>query len=154
MREPFNFWRNVRVDAQSGCWLWSARVNKDGYGVFGGSSTRGTRLAHRFAYQTVHNRQLLQTVFLCHSCDKPSCVNPTHMFTGTQADNMADKVRKDRQAKGEKQGISKLDDCAVRQIRAMYATGMYTQRQVGDRFGVTQAAIWYVLHSLTWNHVK
>lgn len=82
-------------------------LNHDGYGAF--STTRnGVKfrfLAHRVAYQLTHNNiQLSPNDCICHHCDNPRCINPKHLFLGTQADNMADKVAKGRQAKGNKNG--------------------------------------------------
>lgn len=78
---------------ESGCWLWTYSLNNKGYGrlAFNGKP----RLVHRLAY-TEYNGAIPEGMSVCHKCDTPSCVNPTHLFLGTQSDNAIDMVRKMR----------------------------------------------------------
>jgi hypothetical protein len=87
-------------DPNSGCWLWTANVNRDGYGLMCGSR-RGRKqfLAHRIAWELFRGPIPIGMQVL-HRCDTPSCVRPDHLFLGTHADNMLDKVRKGRQRNG------------------------------------------------------
>lgn len=80
-------------DKTDGCWLWQGAVDIDGYGIFSGASGFSKR-AHRAAYHLYVKDP--GGFHVCHSCDVPSCVNPSHMFLGTQEDNMADMVAKGR----------------------------------------------------------
>lgn len=78
---------------EAGCWLWEKRIDTRGYGIFrvGG----GIRIAHRFSYE-LHKGPIPDGVFVCHHCDVRCCVNPHHLFLGTNSDNQLDCVRKGR----------------------------------------------------------
>jgi hypothetical protein len=78
-------------EPNSGCWLWTAGVDRGGYGKLkdGGVSWR----AHRFVY-TKEFGAIPDGMFVCHSCDTPGCINPGHLFLGTCKDNLEDMSRK------------------------------------------------------------
>jgi len=88
-------------------------------------------MAHRLAY-LLHNERLPSDLFVCHSCDVRNCVNPTHLFLGTNEDNL-----KDMAAKNRGRGPSKVTESDVKRIRELLATGA-TQQAVGDLFGLHQ----------------
>jgi hypothetical protein len=82
------------VDASTKCWHWAGYVNHNGYGMTGAKTPVG-RLAHRISFWAFGGT-LQSGELVCHSCDNPSCVNPQHLFSGTQSDNMTDCSTKGR----------------------------------------------------------
>lgn len=90
------FWSKVDTSAGLfGCWLWTGATAR-GYGTFGSGGQFGRNvLAHRFAWQR-KNGPIPAGMVICHSCDNPPCVNPAHLWIGTHADNVADKIAKGR----------------------------------------------------------
>jgi hypothetical protein len=96
--DPFDRFADRLVVAANGCLLWSGMKDEFGYGRFytGGTSSSGKRrrvLAHRWLYMR-YRGQLASDQFLCHTCDNPSCVNPSHLFIGDSAANMRDMASK------------------------------------------------------------
>lgn len=132
--------------APSGCLEWKAGKSS-GYGRF----RNGGRMmfAHRVSYE-LHHGAIPDGLHVLHRCDNPACVNPSHLFLGTHAENMADKSSKERQARGERNGIAKLSAADVLAIRA---SGGITQRSLAREYGVSQAQIWRLLVGKQWTHL-
>lgn len=137
--------RSVPV-TESGCWIWLGQITRQGYGVatFGGEQIR----AHRLAYRAYHGG-IQSGLSVCHKCDTPACVNPTHLFAGTHAENMADKKEKGRQARGADISASGLSDDQVRQI---YASSQ-TIKEICRRFGLGRGTVQSIKSGRTWQHV-
>ncbi len=94
--KPFDEW--YTAEPNTGCWLWTGSRNQKGYGW---SRIQGisTRMAHRISW-LLHRGDIPEGVLVCHKCDTPSCVNPDHLFLGTQKDNLLDMSRKGRSYRG------------------------------------------------------
>jgi len=90
------FWSHV--EKSEGCWLWTAGLNSAGYGIFNIDRFRGPQRAHRIAFELA-NGPIPEGLYCCHHCDKPHCVNPEHLFVGTQKDNLMDAAMKGRMGK-------------------------------------------------------
>jgi hypothetical protein len=87
---------------------------------------------------------------VCHRCDNPSCVNPSHLFAGVSLDNVRDMIAKDRNPRGERNIMSKLSPADVLAIRS--ATGL--QRDIAARFGITQGCVSSIKSRTKWRHLK
>src|SRR5262245_58279388 len=79
----------------SGCWLWDGSYSGGGYGTFYVGGRLKQMPAHRFSYE-VHKGPIPEGLFVCHHCDVRECVNPDHLFVGTQSDNIQDMLIKKR----------------------------------------------------------
>lgn len=143
------FWAKVAIVAQNDCWQWQAASSK-GYGVFKIKNIQ--MYAQRVAY-TIEYGAIPDGLVIMHKCDNPLCVNPKHLQAGTTNDNVQDRNRKDRQAKGEKSGPAVLSESDIPIIRQLYADGM-NGRQIAKKLSVGKSTIYYVLNKSYWKHVK
>lgn len=146
------FMDKVFIDLNSGCWLWTTYTTSKGYGAF---YLKGkNRRAHRASWE-IHNGNIPSGFSVLHKCDIPSCVNPKHLFLGTNQDNVDDKVKKGRQshAKGEKHGICKLNDFQVRVIKRLLSFGTMTQKEIGDIFNVVTSTICTINTGKSRSHI-
>ena len=94
------FWD--KVEKTNGCWEWKAAKNKAGYGQFGFGPNLKTRSATRFVVTFIKNIKLTNHDVVCHHCDNPGCVNPDHLWVGTQKQNIQDASRKGRMFTGSR----------------------------------------------------
>ncbi len=122
------FWRRVRQsNGPDACWIWTGALHRQGYGSI--KVDKATALAHRVSWLLCHGEMPAQCV--CHRCDNPPCVNPSHLFLGSYADNMRDMTLKGRH------GGTKLSDADVRALRAIYGTkSIY---EVAEQFDISIA---------------
>lgn len=147
-REPLlgKFLAKFRVNSETNCWQWTA-AKAGRYGAFR-SDTR-MDLAHRVSYE-IYCGPIPAGLRVCHRCDNPICVNPEHLFLGTDADNVFDKVSKSRQARGISHGHCKLSDSDVIEIRK---TKGATQQKIADLYGVDRTLIGLIRRNKIWKHL-
>jgi hypothetical protein len=138
--------RRLTVPGPGGCTLWVGMVSRFGYGRM---KIDGRRIgAHRVAWELA-NGPIPDGLFVCHKCDVRRCVNPDHLFLGTQADNMADRNSKGRQVRGEKMHWAKLTPDAIEEIR----TGGRDAIALATKFGISRNHIYNIRNRRSWRHV-
>lgn len=160
------FWS--RVDKSGDCWEWKGTRDVDGYGKFHYGSHDVIR-AHRLSFIMANGiAELSSEIVVRHHCDNPPCVRPDHLASGTPADNNSDCASRGRQARGDRHGarlkphtvrrgalngMAKLDEDLVRQIRLLSAAGEY-QKHIAALTGVTQGTVSKIVLRKIWAHVN
>lgn len=137
------FYKYVNVGKPDECWEWIGGTSNTGYGVFSFDSKPVK--ASRFAFW-ITTGIWPGDLLVCHHCDNRLCVNPAHLFIGTQKDNIQDAARKGCMAK-------KLTEEDVREIRVEYGIGTRSS-WLADKYGVSQVMISRVIKRKNWSHVK
>lgn len=145
------FFRRIGKKTAAGCIPWTGWTLQ-GYGVFSTSNGNEKWRAPRFAYTLMYG-PIPPGLHVLHKCDNPICVNPAHLFLGTNADNAADKVAKGRQTKGSDIVHSKLSEETVREIRRRYALGTTSQYKLAKEYGVTQSNVSRLVNVTRWKHI-
>lgn len=141
------------VDKVGPCWLWLGGKSTTGYGHFWvDGKTVG---AHRFSYELAHG-EFDKELFVCHHCDNPPCVNPEHLFLGTNSDNQLEWNSKFEHVKGYKckphnyRGYihhhTKLGEKEVRLIKEKYIPWKYGCLKLAREFGVSRQRITQILN--------
>ena len=168
-RDVQRFWS--RVDKAGECWVWTGGTMGWGYGYFDLAGSRHG--AHRISWMLARG-PIPAGLFVCHRCDNPPCVNPDHLFVGTQFDNMADARAKGRlsptifdgtqvelmrlgrhpgrQARGERVATAKLTEGQVREIRRRLAEGA-NQSALAREYGVVHQLVSRIASRGIWKHV-
>lgn len=146
------FWANVDKGSKDECWNYKANLDLRGYGRL--KVNRKTVRVHRFSYE-LHYGQIPQGLYVCHSCDNPSCVNPAHLWLGTQSDNMKDCAQKDRQGRllGETNPSAKLSETLVLEIRQSVASGARVV-DVANNFNISVSLVYQIIRREVWGHIE
>ncbi len=178
------FWSHVdQSGGPDACWPWTAARTRYGHGVF---KVKGRMLrASRVAWALVTDTPIPDSLYACHNCpggDRPECVNPSHLFIGTNADNQQDAVKKGRIAVGDEswaslhretlvQGIrqhfkehsgarageqnshARLTELDVKDIRLKFSLGKATRADLAREHGVTWTQIDWIIKRKSWTHV-
>jgi lambda repressor-like predicted transcriptional regulator len=158
------FW--LKVNKTEGCWLWQGKPNHKGYGRY--CVNRRIILAHRFAWE-ITNGPISDGLYICHTCDVPACVNPSHMFLGTKADNNADMRNKGRGVNppakvnktsfqkgvtsGENHPRAKMTEKDVREAIDLRKRG-WSFKDLASKYGVKKSSIYNAVKGSTWQLVE
>jgi hypothetical protein len=133
-------------DPNSGCWLWEGAVDSFGYGQFWHEGKMVG--AHRFSFEK-KTGVAPGDMLVLHKCHNPHCVNPGHLYLGTNRQNAGDKVRAGRQAKGVGHGCAKLTEAEVLEI---LSTGG-TNKVIAKQFGVSGSLVGQIKSKKRWTHL-
>lgn len=166
------FWSRVAKSTPDACWVWTGGVHGSGYGHFkhAGQCFKAHRVSYALTFGGIEwttGRRGSRGLLVLHKCDNRSCVNPAHLFLGSQKDNMRDCAWKERIGHGERHGHVKLTAEDVTEIKAMAAQGLIGQpgrgwnkdvregrtlslATVGRKFGVSGKTIEQVLARRAW----
>ena len=144
--EAERFWAHVAQPDERGCRKWLMSCHGSGHGQF--DFQKAHRVAWRLTFGPIPEGKNIN-----HLCDVPPCCEPSHLWCGTQAENMLDMAAKGRgrrsAPRGEDSASAKLNWHVVREIRALRTTG-WTLRQLADKFGISPSQISNVANNLQW----
>ena len=151
-----SFIKNVLIGDT--CWEWAGRLSPQNYGRFrfGGREYS----AHRLSWQ-IENGSIPDGMYICHHCDNPKCVRPTHLFCGTPIENQLDAYNKNRRSQsGEHNANNKLTKVDVVAIRNLWGEinprhGLIEQakRIIANSYGVSFTTVHKVINGHTWKHL-
>ena len=152
LSEEDRFWEKADKKGEDECWEWLAGKNYKGYGVFRfDDNGKLGYIAHRASWK-IHFGCRPKHLLVLHHCDNPSCVNPNHLFLGTNQDNMNDMSNKKRSTWGEKSWTSKLTSLDVRKIRnEPERWGVITH--LAKEFNVATSTISQIRKNITWKQL-
>jgi hypothetical protein len=158
-----------QVARSEGCWAWTGTRYPNGYGSCASGRRGESDYAHRRAWERASGHPIPEGLGVFHICDNPPCVRNDdagtyivdgrvlprfgHLFLGTDADNVADKVAKGRQWKGEQMPTARLTDAQVIEMRRRYAEQGVTMTALGREFGVHRVTVHDVVLGVTWRHL-
>jgi len=132
---------------ESGCWLWLGCVDGSGYGMIRVDGK--TERTHRLSF-SLSNNGIPEGLHVLHHCDVRSCINPDHLYAGTNSDNIADKVRRGRVKAGFQKGIKNINaKLTIEQANEIRASSL-TQMEIAKKYGIGQTTVSEIKLNKTW----
>jgi len=146
------FWSKVDRRGHTDCWPWTGYKMASGRGRmrWNGRMTIASRISYEIENGPVPSHA--EGTCILHTCDNPNCVNPAHLWAGTNDDNVADRERKGRGAKGEGHARAKLGESDVREIRRRHEDGA-SNLHLAKEFGVHANTISAIIRRVNWAHL-
>lgn len=149
------FWAKVRIAGPNECWQWTGCTTQKGYGRFNVGGP--IHFAHRVAW-VIRRGPIPKGLWVLHTCDNRGCVNPWHLFLGTQTENMRDAAQKGRligrrTARGRELPQTKLTERDVASIRRRYEAGE-RQHVLATAFGITQPTVSKIIRKENWKYIE
>jgi len=148
------FWSKVNKNTANGCWEWTASLDRKGYGQI--TVKKGLlKRTHRVAWELIRG-SIPEGQLVCHHCDNKKCVNPDHLFLGTQRDNVQDMDSKGRRVNtphyGEQHGMAKLTNAQVKRIKEFLAVGI-KRVELAKTFNIGYGTISHIAKGRQWKTV-
>ena len=139
------------ADPKTGCWNWVAAKDRKGYGQFRVEDS--VQLAHRVSWQLFRHIPI-GALLVCHSCDNPSCVNPEHLFLGTDKDNMQDAVKKGRIDRAKKH---RGTECYQTHLTEEHVLSIRNDTRklkiIASEYGISMGSVGDIRSGRTWKHL-
>jgi hypothetical protein len=140
--------KKVERIPEGGCWVWMGTTTVRGYGQL--ISNNRKHYAHRASYEAFIG-EIPKGMHVCHACDNVYCVNPSHLFLGTQKQNLQDMAKKGRSTRGERNPMAKLSKEDVEDIKYLFTAGN-SDSEISKEFGVCRQTINNIRNGKVWNH--
>jgi len=147
------FISKIKINKENECWEWYGFIDRKGYGKFNCTNECCEWIknyAHRVSKEMSTGKSIPEGIHTCHRCDNRKCVNPKHLFLGTNKDNMNDRDNKKRVASGENNGQAKLTWKKINEIRRLWNTKKYTQKQLSKKFLTSIPNICRIINNQLW----
>lgn len=148
---PEKFWSRVKIGTREECWEWQGCLGTRGYGhgiFILKEGDKPEQHAHRFAYK-IHHGFIPAGLNVLHTCDNPKCVNPFHLYAGTQQMNVDDMIKRNRNCRGSAVQGSKLQEHDVIAIR----NDKRKLVDIAKSYGITPGSVWQIKKGLKWKHL-
>ncbi len=145
------FFAKVRIDKKTGCHIFTDYCDRDGYGKFNVGGIHYTETASRVAW-VIANGQIPDGLCVLHRCDNPPCVNPEHLYLGTNQDNTDDMKRRGRSTAGERNSHAKLKEYQVLDILRLFHNGL-SMGTIARRYSVSLPTISHIVYGRGWKHI-
>lgn len=146
------FWSKVKIGNPNECWEWIAGPYHNRYGIFW---LHGKNISsHRMAWQIFHKKKIPIGMLVNHHCDNMRCVNPRHLYIGTNEDNNRDTVTRRRRVNNAPKGI-KHSKCLLKEFEVLriYSDKKHSYQELANIFNVSPSAVRSIRRAKTWKHI-